>query len=111
MLRSPIDVVHSLHWTLHNSGDEPIADFEMALHAEERRKALPLQPSFLMPEALYYREIVGFSEQVRRYFDRFGRDAVKVIIYDDFRRDTRRSYQETLEFLGLQDDQRTTFHR
>ena len=36
-----------------------------------------------------------------RYFEAFGRDRVHVIIYDDFRDQTLRTYAGTLAFLGV----------
>jgi hypothetical protein len=78
-------------------------DFAQALAAEPDRKAGRRIPKtlYLMPEALYYSEIVKFSEQLTRYFDRFGRENTHVIIFDDFKADTPGVYRSTLEFLEV----------
>jgi hypothetical protein len=54
-----------------------------------------------MPEALYYSELVKFSEQLTRYFDLFGRENTHVIIFDDFTVDTPGVYRSTLDFLEV----------
>ena len=52
-------------------------------------------------QGLVYRDTARYTEQVRRYFDVFGRERVHVIIYDDFAADVRGVYCRTLEFLGV----------
>jgi hypothetical protein len=60
---------------------------------------------------LQYRAAASYSEQVERYFDVFGRSRVLVVLFDDFRADTEAVYRQTLEFLGVRSDFRTTFER
>jgi hypothetical protein len=50
---------------------------------------------------LVYRDTARYTEQVRRYFNVFGRERVQVIIYDDLAADVRGVYCRTLEFLGV----------
>jgi hypothetical protein len=54
----------------------------------------------------FYRDAARYAQQVRRYFEVFGREKVHVIIFDDFKKDTPRSFRETCEFLGVN----TQFH-
>jgi hypothetical protein len=51
---------------------------------------------------LVYRDAARYTEQVRRYFDVFGRERVHVIIYDDLAADVRAVHRRTLEFLGVE---------
>ena len=106
MLRSPVDMIYSLYHQLLYTLCEDIPVFEEALAAEPDRKQGRRMPPGLhiMPESLYYHDTAGFTEQVKRYFDVFGRDRVHVIIYDDFKADTPKVYRETLEFLGVNPD-------
>lgn len=105
MLRNPIDLLYSLHHQLLHIGNEDIFDFAEALAVEPDRaagKRIPSSASF--PHGLLYRKIVDFPPQITRYFNAFGRDAVKIIIFDDFFQDAAREYQQTLQWLGLRDD-------
>ena len=102
MLRSPLEVMHAWHGEIVALGFEPIRDFAKALEAEPRRRAghdLPNRRG--LRHGLYYREIVRYADHVERYFGVFGRDRVRVIVFDDWVQDTRRAYEETLDFLEL----------
>ena len=102
MLRNPVDVMYAQHSQLLFNVEEDIVDFGEALAAEPARRRgerLPLGP--LRVENLYYRESVRFPEQLRRYYDAFGRDRVLTVIFDDFRQDTAGEYRRVLEFLGI----------
>jgi hypothetical protein len=48
-----------------------------------------------------YVELGMYYEQVKRYFDEFGRDRVKVIIFEEFIRHPEQSVNEVLAFLGV----------
>ena len=102
MLRNPVDVMHAQHSQLLFNAAEDIPDFAQALAAEpERRQGKRLPPGPIRIETLFYRESVRFAEQLERYLEAFGRDRVHVILYDDFRDQTSRTYAETLAFLGV----------
>ncbi len=110
ILRNPVDMLYSLHSQLLYGGNENIVDFEQALRAEENRKRGKRIPkdagSF---HSYYYHEKVKYAEQVRRYFDAFGRESVHIIIFDDFIRDTENVYRQTLQFLGVNPAFQPTF--
>ena len=48
----------------------------------------------IMNSSMYY-------EQVKRYVDTFGRSQVKILIFEEFVRDTRLHVQDILNFLGV----------
>lgn len=105
MLRNPVSMLHSLHSHLLFTGNEDIADFGEALAAEPDRRAGRRIPKNSFPAgALLYRDVARFSEQVERYYEVFGRDRVKVILADDFRKDPAAVYRDTLAFLGARTD-------
>ncbi len=105
MLRHPVDMLLSLHNHFVADGNEPIVDFEEALAAEPDRAAGKRIPrSAHLPQGLLYSKASAFAPQVRRYIDQFGKDAVRVILFDDFVRRTSEVYRETLEFLGVDCD-------
>ncbi|MEL6441753.1 MAG: sulfotransferase domain-containing protein [Cyanobacteria bacterium J06621_8] len=102
MLRNPVDFLYSLHSHHIVYSHENIFDFKSALEAESDRKLGAKIPSTChVPTQLLYSEVAQFSTQVQRYLNVFGRDKVKIIIFDDFKINTAQVYQEILEFLGV----------
>ena len=102
MLRNPVDLIYSLHSYLVGVGWEDICDFELALAVEnERKRGLRIPRDTPHPDFLLYRELARLTEQVRRYLDTFGRENIKVIIYEDFKNATSKVYRDALGFLGV----------
>lgn len=104
MLRNPVDMLYAQHSQFLYNCNEDIASFEQALEVESQRKqgkCIPRRSHFV--EGLFYRETIRYAEQVERYFETFGRKNVHVILFDDFKRDTIKSYAETLAFLGVEE--------
>jgi hypothetical protein len=102
MLRNPVDVMYSLHGQLVKTGDKQIKNFEEALEAEASRKSGKRIPDDVkIVQSLYYRDVVKFSSQVKRYFNVFGRESCKVILFEDFKKDTIHEYKSVLEFLEV----------
>jgi hypothetical protein len=99
MLRNPVDFVYSLHSQFVFNGTERERDFERAWRRQDERSGALKQ----------YRSIASFGAQMERLFGIFPASQVKVILFDDFSTDTHRSYVETLEFLGLEDNRRASF--
>ncbi len=101
MLRDPVEMMYSLHGRRRFGGTEELP-FAEALAAEDDRRQgrrLPRRPRNV--KGLLYRDVARYAAQVERYFDRFGRDQVHVVIFDDFRSDPGAAYQSALDFLGL----------
>ncbi|MEM9091845.1 MAG: sulfotransferase domain-containing protein [Cyanobacteria bacterium P01_F01_bin.53] len=111
MLRNPITVMHSFHsQLLFNGSSEIVQDFATALALEPKRKLGDSIPERCKtPELLLYKEGVKFSEQVKRYFDVFGTEQVKVILFDDFKKEPAKIYREVLEFIGADPAFETSF--
>jgi hypothetical protein len=102
LLRNPVDVMYAQHSQLVFNRREDIADFGEALAAEpDRLEGRRIPADALRPEALYYRRSVRFADQLRHWFDVFGRDRMHVIVFDDLVSDPRTVYRETLQFLGV----------
>ena len=104
MLRNPVDMIHSLHAHKLAAGTEDIADFEHALDAEADRIAGRRLPVHSNPKLSTYRDRAYFGEQLPRWFDEFGRDRVRVIIFEDMVRDPAPEFRSLLEFLGVDPD-------
>jgi Sulfotransferase family len=106
MLRNPIDMMYSWYSQLLFWGDENLDNFEAALNAESQRRSgenVPVKRDH--PIACYlYRDIAKYTEQIERYFQIFGREKVHIVIFDDFKKDTKETYQSALRFLDCTDE-------
>jgi len=102
MLRNPVDVIYSHFGQLRWGGYEDLTDFGEALAAEEdRRRGRRVPKSTMVVEALYYRAIGLFGQQVERYLRVFPREQIKIIMYDEFVQDPEANYFAILDFLGI----------
>lgn len=104
MLRNPVDMIHSLHAHKLAAGTEDITSFEEALDAEADREEGRRLPAHSNPKLSTYRDRAKFGEQLPRWFDEFGRDRVRVIIFEDMVRDPEGEFRALLEFLGIDPD-------
>lgn len=110
MLRNPIDMVHAWHSQTILNGDETQYDFEIAWGLQEARMAGIALPKRCRHEALLrYCAWAQFAPQVERLFAHFPPEQRHIILFDDFVQDTQAVYRQTLEFLGLESDNRTHF--
>jgi len=102
MLRHPAEMLHSLHAHHYQRGRrDDIEDPGEALATEAARRLgerIPANARFA--ESLYYSAIPRYAEQLQRYFDIFGHQRVKVILFDELRADPGKVYMDTLDFLG-----------
>lgn len=98
MLRSPVEMLPSLHSQFVFVGIEPVEDFAAAFRLDPERERSGA-PAGFPPRS--YRSAVHYGEQLRRYLDVFGRERLHVVVYDDFRDDTLGAYRETCRFLGV----------
>ena len=102
MVRNPVDVMYSLHGELLWDCNEDILEFGEALAAQDdRRQGLRIPSTAYFPQTLQYDRVVAFSEQIQRYFDAFGRDAICVEVFDDFVADTAAAYRRIAEYLEI----------
>lgn len=102
MLRSPAEMMRSLHALYLRTGNEDIADFGEALAAEGDRAEGRRRPSTVyFPEGLLYRQVAHYLPQVTRYLDRFGRERIHITFFDDLEADPVGAYREVLRFLGV----------
>jgi len=102
MLRDPVEMIYSLHSQHLYNGTEDIEDFAEALDAEEDRKRNRRLPQGVPAiQRLFYREVGKYADQVGRYLRAFGPKQVKIIIYDDFKRDSTVLCRETFAFLNV----------
>jgi hypothetical protein len=102
MVRKPAELLSALYNLFRCHGCEDLPTFREALAAEnDRREGRRIGRRVYFSQGLLYHEAACFTEQIRRYFDVFGRERVHVIAYDDFANRTTRVYGEVLDFLGV----------
>ncbi|MEM7594676.1 MAG: sulfotransferase [Cyanobacteria bacterium P01_A01_bin.83] len=102
LLREPAQYLYSLHSHYVKFTEESEPDFATALTLEaERKQGKHASPRVMAPSYLFYSERVKYYEQVKRYYDHFAAEQIKVIIYEEFRADNEGVYREILEFLGV----------
>lgn len=102
MVREPVEFLHSLHAMQRFVGEDDSPTLARALELEEaRRSGRNLPAGVRIPSLLYYSDLARFSEQIERYLAHFPRQQVKVIVFDDLRRDPEGVYRDVLEFIGV----------
>ena len=109
-IRNPVDMMHSLHAQLLTNVDETERDFSKALELEPLRRQGKKVPSFAHPvHGLFYRDIARFPEQIRRYWNVFGKENVKVITLEEFHSDVRSVFRSVCGFLGVREVEQIDF--
>lgn len=102
ILREPASFLRSLHLQLIQTHVESEQDFGRALALEaERREGRHVPRRSFRPQLLQYADHVRYSEQLRRYEERFPPQQILVLIYDDFRADNEGTIRRVLRFLDV----------
>ncbi|MEL6440622.1 MAG: sulfotransferase [Cyanobacteria bacterium J06621_8] len=102
LLREPAQYLYSLHSHYAKFTEENEPNFAAALALERlRQQGKNSSPRVMSPSFLFYSERVKYYQQVKRYYDLFPAEQIKIIIYEKFRADNEGIYREILEFLGV----------
>ena len=105
ILRNPVDRAFSMYRWMVMKGWESIGRFEDALQAEESRF---LDPRFREGNAYFWGSMYvragQYSDQVKRYFDTFGKESVRVYLFDDLVARPKDVYQDVCQFLDVAPD-------
>jgi hypothetical protein len=97
IVRDPAERAFSHFLGQRRAGREPLSDFVRALDAEEERVSEGWGPSFhYVRRGLYYK-------QLSRYFELFGRERIKVYLYEDLETDPLGMMRDVFRFLGVDD--------
>ena len=102
LLRNPIDWLYSLHNQYVNTTTENERDFTQALALESLRKQGKKIPNRVQaPSWVLYLEMIKYYDQIKRFYDLFSSSQIKTIIFEDFKADNQKTYQEILDFLEI----------
>jgi hypothetical protein len=97
ILRNPVDRAYSAFLYLSRDGLEPLTDFARALREEEIRIRNNWVPIY------YYQQLGFYYVQLKRYFDIFDRDQIRVYLYESLKANPVGLLQDIFRFLGVDD--------
>ena len=106
ILRDPVERAYSQFLHFVRDGREPITDFSQALDREEMRVRENLAAGYVTGSRGASGAYIGrgyYYAQLRRYFELFDEDQIKVFLSEDLRDDPTGTLQETFRFLGVDD--------
>ena len=110
ILRRPDEMLPSLYVQQRRMGIETAKSFERAWRwARLRQEGRRIPFTCRTPEFLYYHEVAKYGEQLRRVYQQFPAEQVKIFLYEELQQNPRRVYMQTLEFLGVDIDDREEF--
>lgn len=108
LIRNPVDVVYSLFSLQKKANREQGNTFEQALEKEKERLEYIKNNHIVWDKNLdidkysFYRTMIKkLNERIKKFIQLFGKENVKIVIYEDLKNDTDRCYREILEFLGV----------
>ena len=97
-LRDPVQRAFSNFLHLRRDGREPIAGFEEALAAEERRIASDWMPIW------HYTGLSHYAPQLVEVLRSVPREQVEIVIFEEVIETPRRALAELCEFIGVDSD-------
>ncbi len=110
MVRNPIDLAYSLHSQLLYGGDENIESFYDAWKLQKKRfKGKNIPPFCRDSKSLQYGEIAKLGRQVERLFSLVNKENIHIITFEDFKDHTKTVYNDVLNFLNVEEDNRSNF--
>jgi hypothetical protein len=97
VLRNPIERAYSAYLHLTRDRKEPLRDFGRALQAEDLRIHNNWGPIW------HYKQIGFYYSQLKRYYDTFEREQLRVYLYEDLSKHPKEMLQDIYGFLGVDD--------
>jgi Sulfotransferase family len=97
VLREPVDRAYSAYMYLVRDGRE-LSGFVEGLSLEEERIQKGYEPMW------WYKELGMYYKQVKGYFDVFGRQQVKVLLYDELFANPKQVLRDVFSFLEVKED-------
>lgn len=97
ILRNPVDRAYSGFMHMVRDGRELLTDFAEALQQEEARMRNNWEHIW------HYKHMGFYHGQLKRYFEVFDRDQIKVYLYEDLEANPVGVLQDIFRFLGVDD--------
>ncbi len=95
LLRQPAERAWSAFSFMHMRVYEPCQDFREALRQEAQRISQNWHHIW------HYQRQGMYYQQLKPYFDAFGRDQIRVYLFDDFRKNPQPVLRDCFDFLGV----------
>ncbi len=95
ILRDPVERAYSNFLNSVREDLEPLNDFVQAMEAESERINSNWSPRW------FYKQRGFYYIQLKRYFDQFDRNQLKVYLYEDLQSDPIGLMQDIFQFLGV----------
>lgn len=112
ILRNPLEMLPSYHLRMLFVLCEDVADFAAAWRLQDMRARGQHVPRHCVDaRLLLYREVARYGVQIERLYRVAGRERCHVVLFDDLARDPASVYRQVLQFVGVDDDGRTSFKR
>lgn len=112
MVRNPIELIYSYHSQLIYSSNENEQNFEQAWNLQLLRQEGKCIPSSCrVPQMLQYSEIGKLGKQVKKLFEIFPSEQIKIIVFEELKNSTKSIYEDILDFLEVPSDDRREFPR
>lgn len=97
VLRNPVERAYSAYLHQVRDGREKIADFARALGEEEARTRAGWAPGW------QYRRIGFYHAHLKRYYETFGREKIRVYLYEDMKSDLLGMLRDLFRFLEVEE--------
>jgi len=97
ILRNPVDRAYSAYWWARRKGYETLPTFEEALDADPGRH----RGNVVKVRSTSYRPFGHYAPQMAALFDRFGRDQVRVELFEDLQGDTQGVCARAFAHIGV----------
>lgn len=97
ILRNPVERAYSNYLHMIRNDTETLADFTQALKEEEIRIQNNWMPFW------HYRQRGFYYAQLRRYYDLFDRDQIRIYLYEDLVADSPGLMRNIFQFISVDD--------
>jgi len=94
ILRDPVERAFSAYLMRESKGWVEKSFHETIIDGLSQKKKEPKDFNFFLDPGLY-------TQNVKKYIDTFGPDRVKILIFEEFIKDPKKTIKEVLEFLGV----------
>ena len=103
IIREPLSFIKSSFYQSLKTGHETEINLFKALELEkERRKWKYLPKKIRNPQRLFYTEKINFTRNLQRYLEYFPANQIKVIIYEEFKKDNQKTIDGITDFLWVE---------
>lgn len=98
ILRNPIDRAYSDFLNMNRLNWETTSSFKEALKQEKNRKKQGWGPYY------YYKEKGLYGKQLKKYFEYFSEENIKIIFFKNFKNNTQKVLENVFKFLEVDDN-------